>query len=278
MRLNMISTPANWPRKRGMSAWIDSASRSTMRSRNWRYSTRNCSGSRLENSSSSLCMDEIRDLYGNRAGIVLDGELRENAFEGRKRHHGAQAGNRIVGHHFAAMKNHHPRADTLHGVEFMGTEQHYLAARGELLDEAAEDKSRADIEARERLVEQHQVGIVEQRCGDEDFLPHAFGITRNRGVAIVVEREQPQQAVYALRCLALRQLAQFGNHGEVFRPGEMVVKIRLFRDVAHAPFVAHEVVGDAFAVEQDLARGHFNQAGNHLHGGGFARAVGAEIA
>jgi hypothetical protein len=33
-----------------------------------------------------------------------------------------------------------------------------------------------------------------------------------------------------------------------------------------------------FAVEKNLARSHFHQAGDHLHGGGLAGAVGTQVA
>ena len=80
------------------------------------------------------------------------------------------------------------------------------------------------------------------------------------------------------RRLARRQVAKLRDHGQVFDAGEMVVEIGLFGDVAHAALVGDQVVLDGLAVEEDLAKGHLDEAGDHLHGGGLAGAVGAEIA
>ena len=54
--------------------------------------------------------------------------------------------------------------------------------------------------------------------------------------------------------------------------------MRLFGHVAHALLVGDQVALDRFAVEQDLAGGGVHQAGDHLHGGGLAGAVGAQVA
>ena len=50
----------------------------------------------------------------------------------------------------------------------------------------------------------------------------------------------------------------------------MVVEVRLFGDVAHAALVGDEVIVDGLAVEKDVTDGHVDEAGDHLHGGGFA--------
>ena len=72
--------------------------------------------------------------------------------------------------------------------------------------------------------------------------------------------------------------AQVGDHGEIFDTGEVVVEIGLFRDVAHAAFVGDEVVVDGFAIEENPAGGHLDEAGDHFHGRGLAGAIGSEVA
>src|SRR5579863_1204112 len=105
MMLNIMSTPANWPRNRGMSASIDSASRSTTRSRNCWNSTRKSSGSRAASFSCNLGMDQICNLAGHPVGVLLDRELRENALERGQFHERTQVLDGIVGDKLAAMKN-----------------------------------------------------------------------------------------------------------------------------------------------------------------------------
>src|SRR5258706_13078377 len=57
----------------------------------------------------------------------------------------------------------------------------------------------------------------------------------------------------------------------------MSVEVRLFGDVAHALLVGDRVKLNRAAVEEDLTAGHFDETGDHLHGGGFAGAVGSQI-
>ena len=59
--------------------------------------------------------------------------------------------------------------------------------------------------------------------------------------------------------------------------GEVGIEIRLFGYVADALLVGNEVFVDGLAVEEDLTGSHFDETGDHLHGGGFAGAVGTEI-
>ena len=68
------------------------------------------------------------------------------------------------------------------------------------------------------------------------------------------------------------------HHGQVFQAAQMGVEMRLFGYVAHALFVGDEVVANGLAAEEDLARADLDEPGDHLHGGGFAGAVGAQIA
>ena len=95
---------------------------------------------------------------------------------------------------------------------------------------------------------------------------------------VAVQRKQAQQAVDALGRGLGGQIAQLAHHDEVFQAAQMRVEVRLFGHVAHALLVGDQVALDGLAVEEDLAGGHLDQAGDHLHGGGFARAVRAQVA
>src|SRR5579864_7574117 len=54
--------------------------------------------------------------------------------------------------------------------------------------------------------------------------------------------------------------------------------MRLLWYVAHALLIGNQVVLNPFPIEEDLARGHLYERGNHFHGGGFAGAVRAQVA
>ena len=122
-------TPANWPRKPGdvgldrQGFEVDDAQQELA-----------AEDAKLERQAieqlyaTSLCMDEIRDLAGHGVGVLLDGELREDAFEGGQLHEGAQTLDGVVGYDLAAMKDDDAGTDALDGVEFVGAEEHDFAA------------------------------------------------------------------------------------------------------------------------------------------------------
>lgn len=93
-----------------------------------------------------------------------------------------------------------------------------------------------------------------------------------------MERKQAQHSVDALRRLPGGKPAKLRDHGQVFQPGKVVVEVWLLRDIAHAPLVGNQIVLNGFALKQDMAQSHLDQAGDHLHGGGLARAVRPQVA
>jgi len=149
----------------------------------------------------------------------------------------------------------------------VGAEENDFAAGSEFLDEAAENEGGADVEAGERFVEQNKVRIVEEGGADEDLLAHALGVAGDGGVAVVVEAEDAQHTVDASRGFFCGELAELRDHREVFDGREVVVEVGLFGDVAHAALVGDEVVVDELAVEEDVARGAVDEAGDHFHRG-----------
>src|SRR5262249_28232342 len=143
--LKLTRNEANWPRSLFESprAWDESTSKSTMRKRNSRYRTRNCCFSISDLSG----LDQVGDVPRDGGSVLLHGQLGEDAFECGQRHQSAQVLDGIVGDHLAAMQNDHVRADTLHGFELVRAEKDDFAARGELLDQAAEHEPGGDVEA-----------------------------------------------------------------------------------------------------------------------------------
>src|SRR5262249_50845571 len=75
-----------------------------------------------------------------------------------------------------------------------------------------------------------------------------------------------------------RQLAQLPDHDEELQPGQVRIKVGLLRDVPDTATKSVEVVVYRSSIKADPAGGHSDEAGNHLHGGRFARSVRTEIA
>ena len=118
---------------------------------------------------------------------------------------------------------------------------------------------------------------MQQGAGDQHALLHAFGVRRNRRVAVLVKPEQAEQFDRLALHLRFRQAAQPADQLQVFQAGEVWIYVRLFRDVTETPLEADQVVADVGAVPEDLAGGGGQQAGEHFHGGRFAAPVGPQV-
>ena len=153
-----------------------------------------------------------------------------------------------------------------------------MPSGGELDEEVFEEAGGGDVEAGEGFVKDEQFGVVEQGGGEEDALLHAFGIEGHLGVLPGVEAEDGEEFGGASFDGALREIAETAYELEVFEAGEMRVHVGFFGDVAEGGAVGFEVVADVLAVEGDVATGGFQEAGDDLDGGGFAGAVGADVA
>src|SRR5262245_1530458 len=103
----------------------------------------------------------------------------------------------------------------------MRAEEHHFAARRQFLDEAAQDEAGGYVQAGKGLVQQDQVGIVQQGGRKQNFLAHSLGVGRNRYVTIAVKREQAQEAVDALGSRLLGQVSQLAHHDEVFQAAQV---------------------------------------------------------
>ena len=183
---------------------------------------------------------------------MFDGELREHVLEGRRRQQRPRALDGIVGNDPAAMQDDDMRADAFDGVEFVRAEEHDPAACGEFLNQAAQDECGADVEAGERLVEQQQFWIVQERSGKQYFLTHALRVRRDRDVTVFVERQQLKQFVDPVRGVPIRQVTQLSHHHEVFEPGEVPVQVRLLGHVSKATLPTEYVAVQCRAVEGDF--------------------------
>jgi hypothetical protein len=74
--------------------------------------------------------------------------------------------------------------------------------------ETLQHARRADVEPRERLVQDYQARVVENRRDDENLLPRPLRIRRQRLVAVVVDAEQLQEAVDLVVEPGIRDAAQ----------------------------------------------------------------------
>ena len=110
----------------------------------------------------TLGKNQVYDLARNFGRILLNSQLRKNVFQRGQRHQRPQTLDGIVGDNLAAMQNDNARADAFNRLEFVGAQQHHLAASGHFLQQISEDERGAHVETGKRLVQKDEVGVVQQ--------------------------------------------------------------------------------------------------------------------
>ena len=106
-----------------------------------------------------------------------------------------EIGRRSLVEHAPGAHRHHPAAEHLGLVEFVGDEQDRGALVAQLRDRPPHLTARGRVEALRQFVEDHQRRSVEQREYEEQALPLAAGHTGERRVAPGGQPEPLQQLV-----------------------------------------------------------------------------------
>src|SRR4029453_14913175 len=107
--------------------------------------------------------------------LVLD-ELREYFFERRKVHQVAETSDAVFGFDLAFINNDDLRTDALDDLEHMRDIENNFSSCCEFGDQMFEEQGGGDVQSRKRLVENQDVGIVQQRCRNQDPLLHTLRI------------------------------------------------------------------------------------------------------
>ena len=123
-----------------------------------------------------------------------------------------------------------------------------------------------------------RLGSCSSAAEMQDALLHSLGVVGDGGVLRGFEGEELKQAAGFVFDEPFLHAAQAADELEVFEAGEVGVDLGFFGDVAEMGAVGGEVFVDVAAGEEDFAVGGLDHAGDHLDGGGFAGAVGAEVA
>ena len=103
-------------------------------------------------------------------------ELGKNALEVGQAHEPRQFGGRRVGKHSAFGDDNDASANLLDDFEHMRDVEDGFSLGGEHLKKIFEEARGDDIEAGERLIEDEQPGIVQERRGNQHALAHALGV------------------------------------------------------------------------------------------------------
>jgi hypothetical protein len=223
-------------------------------------------------------LHHLDHLLGNGPRVLLLDQLREDAFKIGQAHEAGELRGTGVSENFSLGDDDDAIADLLDDFEDMRDVKDGLAFRGEQFEEVFEETRGDDVEAGERLVKDQQPGIVEEGRGDEHALTHSFGIGGDGGVLPGLEVEQLEQTRGFGFEKGFRDAAETADELQIFKAGEVAVKMGLFRDVADGGAEGHHVFANVAAFKQHTAFVGTQHAGDDLDGGGFSRAVGTEEA
>ena len=186
-----------------------------------------------------------------------------------------QLGDRPLHDHPAPVEDDGPVADQFHLVQQVRRQEDGGALGAQLADEFADVLHALRVEAAGGLVEHDDVGLVDERQGDAQALPHAVGEAAGLGVGPV---EQPHHVEHLGDALLADLAVHLAEHAQVAPGGHVAVEHGVVHEaaqMAQRPLP----VGGHFVVEHlRVAAGGVDEAEDHADGGGLAAAVGAEEA
>ena len=174
----------------------------------------------------------------------------------------------------AAVEDHHARADILDVGEQVRGQQDGLAAAAELEDEVLHLPRADRVEARGRLVEDEQLGVVHQRLRESEPARHALRELARRAVRDLGEADHLEQFVGAAPARAAVEPEELAVVVERLGRVEEPVEVGLLGQVSD--LALHRDVARVAAEDHQLAARLVQQAEDHLDGGRLARAVRPE--
>src|ERR1700728_12165 len=172
-----------------------------------------------------------------------------------------------------------PPADPERFAHVMVSNEHADAAVRELADDALDIQDRQRIDARERLVEEHEARFARQRPRDLDAAAFPARERQAEAAAYVPDTQLLEQLPEAfLAARRARVAPRLENRQYVVFHRQLAEHGRLLRQITESELRApvHRQRGQVRPVEVDTTRIARHQADDHVEGGGLARAGGAE--
>src|SRR5437867_5151946 len=185
-----------------------------------------------------------------------------------------QIGNAPFDLQLALMDDRHPIANRFDFAEFVRGEKDRLALVLQPLNDFAHLHAAKRVQAAGGLVQDQQVGIIDQRLSQTDALLHAFGIGFDRAFARGLQFHQLEQAVDAPVRLGAGEAENAGIKAQQFFRAQKFVIIGLLRQITDA--LARNRLADIDAEEKSGPAGSVHKTQQHVHRRGFTRAVRPE--
>ena len=164
----------------------------------------------------------------------------------------------------------------LHFPQQVAGDQHRRAAPvGHVLDETAHLLDAGGVEAVGGFIQNQQLWVSKQRLGDSKTLAHPQRILLHLPATAVGQLYDLQNPVN----IPLRDVFQLCQNLQIFLPGQMAVAGGGLDEGASLPQQGQPVLrGHGLSQKADAPAVGLHQPQQHLHGGGFSRAVGADEA
>ena len=126
------------------------------------------------------------------------------------------------------------RAQPLDDLQDVRRQEDRRAAGHEAGQQVADDARRHRVHPLERLVEEQQVRVGQQRRGQGQLLLHAVRVFQRQLLLLVLQAEQRQQLVDAAADRVARQQVHAADEGEVLAGRQVVEQGQVFGDDADA--------------------------------------------
>ena len=135
-------------------------------------------------------------------------------------------------------------------VQIMGRHDDGPPRGAQLLQHVADRSRSLRVEIRRRLIQKNDVGVVDERAGDGEFLLHAFRQQRHAIPAAVPEREHLERPLH--RRAGIRDREQPCVDEKVVLDGELIPQARGLGEKPDAPAKrSRGLAGERVAVDAD---------------------------
>ena len=189
-----------------------------------------------------------------------------------------QGGWRVAGQHGTGVHQRDAVAAFAFVHEVGGDEDGHPVLPGQVHQQIPEAVARPRVHTGGGLIQDQQLRFVHHRHRQGQALAHPQGQGAGGVVEHVFQAKLPGQAGDALGDLCRRQVKQAGVQLEVLAHAQFAVEGEGLRHVADASAGGQVLRVQWLAEQRHRALGGGEQAGEHLHGGGLAAAVGAQEA
>ena len=136
----------------------------------------------------------------------------------------------------AAIIDHHAVANVLQVRKQMAAQDDRLPASGQGDDQIFHFAATDRIKTGGGFVQNHQVGVIDQRLRQADAALHAFGEFTHHPAPHLVESDHLQELFGATSPFGARQIKQAAEKVEGFGGVEIAVEVRFFGKIADARF------------------------------------------